>query len=738
MKKLLLGLALLAAGTGSYAQSYYSIKKIGVADSYDWQYGLTNGNVLLNKPNNDVLSSSQTVPFSFTLFGNSYTSYKVSDNGYLTFDTSASTSDNTPATLPSASKPQNSIFGFWADLELKAAPAPNANFPVKVLNYSYGTSPNRVHVIQWFGVSKKGAAIAANSDVLAFAVRLYEDSHFDVVYSWGGNANFTGSVGTQDAGNNAYTISGSPSFSFPLTAGASQKNADAIIYTFKSGTQPDWDASVISSTIKNVVKLGNVNVAGVVTNYGKSTINTFDINYSVDGGATVTKNITGVNIAPGGGTYSFTHPTAWVPATPGKLYACKIWASNLNGNNDANPSDDEFNVSCFVNEGLNGTKHVLLEEGSGAWCGYCPDGHLIMTSILEDPNYAGKVFGVVHHNGDGMTNANSDIINSKFATGYPFGMIDRTLFSGQTSVGLSRNLWVQNVDAKLNAPTPVDVTITNKKYDPATRKLTFTVKANFADYYMGDLRLNAFIVEDKVRGADVHSTWTQHQYYSKQGSAAGGPSHPLYELPEWMVGYVHNHVVRKVNPIATSSAWGDAGIIPTIVSKGDTYTQNYSYTIPVLKTVTGILGKNTLPCNLCNENDGDGMNKPSDIKIIGFVSMYDATDITKYEVLNSMEESSVWGTGVTEKRVSTISVSSLYPNPTQDVINVELNLTQSANVAVTITDVAGKLVQTVANKSLPNGASMLPLSTLALQNGIYFMTLNVNGQSVTHRFVVAH
>ena len=203
-----------------------------------------------------------------------------------------------------------------------------------------------------------------------------------------------------------------------------------------------------------------------------------------------------------------------------------------------------------------------------------------------------------------------------------------------------------------------------------------------------------------------------------------------------MVGYVHNHVVRKVNPIATSSAWGDAGIIPNIVAKGGSYTQNYSYTIPVLKTVTGLLAKNTLPCNLCNENDGDALNKPDDIKIIGFVSMYSATDLTKYEVLNSMEESSVWGTGVTEKRVSTISVSSLYPNPATDVINVELNLTQSANVGVTITDVAGKLVQTVASKSLPSGASMLPLSTLSLENGIYFMTLNVNGQSVTHRFVV--
>ncbi len=731
MKKLLLFAGLIASFGLAHGQGYYYLKAKGTTAPYDLNYTTATTVSAAPSVTTDSLSAAKTLPFSWNFYGNAVTQFKASTSGYITFDASQDTDFTTNTAIPNANAPKNAIFAFWDNIKLEKV----SNFASDIRTFTLGSSPNRVFVIQW---RLAQAAATSGKDVTYFAIRLYEGADFDIVHNYGFGT-FTATTGVTSAdGSQAVQVTGSPNLGFG-GANGTYDASKSDVYKFKAGTQPDWDASVTSTTLKPVVKKGNITVGGTLTNNGTSAITSFDINYSVDGGATVTATINGVNIAANGGTYNFSHSTPWVPATPGKLYDCKIWASNLNGNTDANPADDELNVTCFVNEGISGTKHVLLEEGSGGWCGYCPDGHLIMTSILDDPSYAGKVFGVVHHNADGMSNGQSDIINSQFATGYPYGVIDRTLFAGQTTIGQSRNTWVKNVDAKLKASTPVDVTITDKTYNAATRKLTFTVKATFADYYMGDLRLNAFVIEDKVRGPYTTGStgkpttiWTQHQYFSKE-SGATDKTHLLYNEPEYMVGYFHNHVVRNI----PSTAWGTTGIIPNIVSKGDSYTQSYSYTLPVLKTVTGLTGKNTLPCTLCNEYDGDALNKPSNISIVGFVSMYDPTDLTKYEVLNVMEENSVWGTGVTEKRVSEISVSSLYPNPTQDVINIELNLTQAANVSIAITDVTGKLVQTVANKALSNGSQMLPLSTLSLQNGIYFMTLNVNGQSVTHRFVVA-
>src|SRR5689334_20218701 len=57
-----------------------------------------------------VWSGTQTLPFTFSLNGTPFTSYKVSTSGILTFTTSAvSVPSSTSATLPNATIPDNSI-----------------------------------------------------------------------------------------------------------------------------------------------------------------------------------------------------------------------------------------------------------------------------------------------------------------------------------------------------------------------------------------------------------------------------------------------------------------------------------------------------------------------------------------------------------------------------------------------------------------------------------------------------
>ena len=56
--------------------------------------------------------------------------------------------------------------------------------------------------------------------------------------------------------------------------------------------------------------LGNApfTISGEVANYGSSNVTNFDINYSINGGAAVSENITGVNI-DGCNNYTFIHGT---------------------------------------------------------------------------------------------------------------------------------------------------------------------------------------------------------------------------------------------------------------------------------------------------------------------------------------------------------------------------------------------------------------------------------------------
>lgn len=74
-------------GTKTFAQSnYYILSDIGIKDAYNFT---TTGTFVINATDTgvpDMLTSEQTIPFTFNFYGKPYTKYKISDNGYITFD----------------------------------------------------------------------------------------------------------------------------------------------------------------------------------------------------------------------------------------------------------------------------------------------------------------------------------------------------------------------------------------------------------------------------------------------------------------------------------------------------------------------------------------------------------------------------------------------------------------------------------------------------------------------------
>ncbi|MBI3232506.1 MAG: T9SS type A sorting domain-containing protein, partial [Bacteroidetes bacterium] len=161
----------------------------------------------------------------------------------------------------------------------------------------------------------------------------------------------------------------------------------------------------------------------------------------------------------------------------------------------------------------------------------------------------------------------------------------------------------------------------------------------------------------------------------------------------------------------------------------------YTWTIPAATKVTGIKGKNATPCSLCNDEDGEGMNKPDFIKIIGFVSMYDANDLKKNEVLNSTEEESIFGVGINIP--AEFGSVYLYPVPANNSAVLYLNLTEKTNLKYQIVNSVGQVVTEQTNNMNP-GEQTVQLNTESFANGVYFININANGKTATKRFVVAH
>lgn len=252
-------------------------------------------------------------------------------------------------------------------------------------------------------------------------------------------------------------------------------------------------------------------------------------------------------------------------------------------------------------------KKAVLEEFTGIYCGYCPDGHRIANSIYyADPSNV--VLINIHSGGyanvatgepdfktaegtaiDGMSGVSGTLNVSMGITGYPAGDMNRTAFQNTPTATPPNSVmsggrgswpaWASNIKSQ-NAYCNVALQGT---LDVTTRVITVVAEV----YYTGSSPdstnyLNLFLLEDSVTGP-------QHNY--------GTPT--LYNAANYNADgtYNHNHVLRK----ALTPTFGLA--IPNTTT-GTTFTTMVSYTVPV---TYGASGK-TNPCTLGN------------LKLVGFVT----------------------------------------------------------------------------------------------------------------------
>lgn len=661
-----------------WSQNYNYNTSTGTFSPY--QYNDASAVTLLENTSSDTLSAVQTIPFAFNFYGNTVTHYRASDNGYITFDTVGMVSDPANGSLPNASGPNNAIYAFWDDLELTVTGTDD-----EVRNFTYGTAPNRVHVIQWYSIAPMGG-----SGFIYTAIRLYECGNFDIVHNWASATGLTGTIGCEDAtGTNGTQVAGSPVITPPLN---SNTPVDDNVYTFYWDLN-QYDFGMINSGFSSFVSVGTNTVTGDLVNNGSVNISNFDVHYSVDGGPAQTMPVT-TTVAAHGGTYSFSHSIPWVVATGGVNHTICIWADNLNGNGDQTNCNDTICETLFANNGVSGTKTTLLEEFTGAWCGFCPDGALIMEDMIA--TYPGQVVGVSIHNGDGMTF--SDGIQTGFdVTAFPSGMVNRTLVSGESKEPFSRSLWDDEIANQVGGYTPVDVTVAST-YNTTNRELDITVTADFVDYALGNMRFVAMLVEDSVTGTG--SGYDQVNYYSSAGSAAGGSSHPHYNDPDPIVGYVHNHVLRAL----PGGAFGTPGIIPTSVSPGTSYNQNFTMTVPAS----------------INENN---------IKVIGFVAYY-STEIGERSILDVAEVTPSSFVGLNELALS--GAVSVYPNPAENNVLVEIDQQVLQVNTLSLHDMTGKILHTQRVNS-----TQISLDLADISPGMYFVTVQtINGNAITKRLII--
>lgn len=323
-----------------------------------------------------------------------------------------------------------------------------------------------------------------------------------------------------------------------------------------------------------------------------------------------------------------------------------------------------------------GQKRVLLEKYTSAFCGACPNGHLVAEALAAQ--YPELVLVFHHSEVDAMGLPQSTEWKNAFnLPGTPLGIIDRQGPS-DSEMALLPGEWEERLLEQMQTPAYVQIGL-NGHYDGFSRSLSLDVTAIFeTPPPQGELHLNVMATEDSV----IHAGWgyDQSNYYNEV------EGHPLYGLGHPIYFYPHRHVIRDI----LDGAWGTTGVFPPVPETGIPYQHHYDY-----------------PVSWAWNHQR--------LKLVVFVSLYDETSPAKRIVLNTTEIPlfSLAPTPASPPPAKLSTALKSFPNPASGHLWVECpSLTQS----LALLSLDGKFLY---KKARPEKTEEIDIA--GLPPGLYFL-----------------
>ena len=222
-------------------------------------------------------------------------------------------------------------------------------------------------------------------------------------------------------------------------------------------------------------------------------------------------------------------------------------------------------------------KNAILEEFTGIYCVFCPDGHFIANNLKY--SYPNDLFLLNLHTGGYATPSspndpnfiipeNDSIADLSNLAGYPAGTVNRYQFPMTQGGGtaMSRGDWLDAAVMIMSQESYLNVGIL-AEHDTLTDYINITAEVYYTDSLPVDgfgfqptNYLNIVLTQDSVLGPQTGGS----QY--NPGAIVPGP---------WQPTYSHQHMVREY----ITGQWG-IPLSNTLVYPGDLFTNTFTYAIP--------------------------------------------------------------------------------------------------------------------------------------------------------------
>ena len=465
---------------------------------------------------------------------------------------------------------------------------------------------------------------------------------------------------------------------------------DDVSYSFEPYTLSANNGAAISINNMGSGLAGQqVTPAVTIRNLGTEVITSFDVNLEYNG-ATLTQNVTGVNIASlAFYTVNFTESFSLAAGENDAVAT----VSNVNGlQNDDDQTDDIKVLSIDPIVPAPG-KMVVAEEGTGTWCPWCVRGTVFMDELGD--RYEGFYIGIAVHNADPMTVGPYDSAMGNLISGYPSGLVDRGPEYDPSQFELP---FLQRIQI-----APKALIENGAQFDAGTQTLNISASTTFQETVTGDYRVAMVITEDGLSGTTTD--WAQANAYA---GGANGDMGGYENLPNPVpaASMVYDHVARIISPSFNGLPNAFAGAMMA----GSNSVHNFSVQVP------------------------DSWN----LENIHIVTMVIAPDGTiENAMATTLAEAEDNGFQQGMMVVSTTEVTApdaafnLYPNPAREQIVAKVNMTGSSNMTMRLLTTDGRLLRE-RNYTNLHGIQVFPIDLTALAEGMYILQL-VNEQGAVQR-----
>jgi len=359
---------------------------------------------------------------------------------------------------------------------------------------------------------------------------------------------------------------------------------------------PQNEVALYALTTKLVKSNSPFTVKGAFWNLGAKPVESYEIGYSING-VNGSQTVKCDSVKPYDlGNFELNIQAANIPHQDSALINLEV--KKVNGTDDE--YSDDNSGSTYLTSTDNSYPHkVVVEEGTGAWCGWCVRGIVGMENLRK--KYPDTFIPIaIHYSKDQVNNKDGLEIDrtaaysyieylNKYISSFPTCIVDRK-YSSDPYYGLE-----DMYNEEQSEPCLFDYKYKSLNYNSSTGLVSATVTAKFAFGYKDANYATAFVVvEDSLTTKNAQANYYADNAYGEMGG--------FENLPASITNQNYNDVALGIY-----SNWQGDLSFPTTIVAGTSYDYSYSFTLPATKNINNV----RIVSLLLNATTGETVNAAS-------------------------------------------------------------------------------------------------------------------------------